>query len=154
MDYRLQKKKDFIISYNSLFQVQGSFGGKHSYSTGSSGIMSRPASVAAGYSDLMLPLGGSANSGLITTGGQLSRELDRLHREQEVMRGQLAAAERSTQQSKQEAEAAKLEAAELRETLQQQQKSLQQMEETVHKSNEETVRIYFKLKCSFVCAFP
>lgn len=101
--------------------------------------MGRPASVAAGYSDLILPMTGSTSGGGVTTGGQLSRELDRLHREQEVMRNQLDAAERSARQFNQEAEAAKREVARLREDLQQQQEKLQEMTENLRNSKDEAV---------------
>ncbi|KAL5110471.1 ELKS/Rab6-interacting/CAST family member 1 [Taenia crassiceps] len=125
---------------NRLEQLQHSGGGTRSYNTGGGAYFNRPASVAAGYSDLMLSMTGSTSGGSITTGGQLSRELDRLHREQEVMRDQLDAAERSSRQFKQEAEVAKSEAARLREDLQQQQKKLHEMEENLRNSKDETVR--------------
>uniref|UniRef100_A0A5K3EGV4 GRIP domain-containing protein n=1 Tax=Mesocestoides corti TaxID=53468 RepID=A0A5K3EGV4_MESCO len=116
-----------------LEQIQHSGGGMSSYSTGS-GILGRPASVAAGYSDLLLPLSG------VTSGGQLSRELDRLHREQDVTRGQLDAAEKAARQFKQEAETAKREVAQLKEELQHQSDLLHEMEENLQNCEKEATR--------------
>ncbi|VDK20105.1 unnamed protein product [Taenia asiatica] len=125
---------------NRLEQLQQSGGGIRSYNTGGDCHLGRPASVAAGYSDLMLAMTSSTSGGTITTGGQLSRELDRLHREQEVMRDHLNAAERSARQFKQEAEVAKREGARLREDLQQQQEKLQELKENLRNSENETTR--------------
>lgn len=105
------------------------------YNTSGGSILGRPASVAAGYSDLMYHTTGSA----IMTGGQLSRELDRLHNEHEAMKCQLDSAQLSVRQFKQEAESAKREAADLRENLQHTQKLLQESEETLNKVKEDSV---------------
>lgn len=105
-----------------------------SYGTNGSNILGRPASVAAGYSDMMY-----TSTGAIMTGGQLSRELDRLHTEHEAMKGQLDSAQRSARQFKQEVESAKREASDLRENLQHTQELLQASEESLRKIKEDSV---------------
>ncbi|VDL95492.1 unnamed protein product [Schistocephalus solidus] len=96
--------------------------------SGGSVYSGRPASVAAGYSDLI-----SSTTNTI----QLSRELDRLHREQESMRNQLDSAERSTRGFKTEAENARAEVTRLKEELQQQKDMLSELQENLESREEE-----------------
>ncbi|KAM7537145.1 hypothetical protein Aperf_G00000072080 [Anoplocephala perfoliata] len=119
-----------------LEQLQKTNGGIRSYNTSGGSILGRPASVAAGYSDLLYPTTGSA----ILTGGQLSRELDRLNNEHEAMKCQLDGAQLSVRQFKQEAESAKREASDLRENLRHTQELLQESEETLNKLKEDSTR--------------
>ncbi|BHF62738.1 ethionine resistance protein [Sparganum proliferum] len=88
----------------------------------------RPASVAAGYSDLISST---------TNTSQLSRELDRLHREQESMRNQLESAERNARGFKTEAENARAEVARLKDELQQQKDMLNELQENLESREEE-----------------
>ncbi|KAL7064181.1 hypothetical protein AAHC03_04387 [Spirometra sp. Aus1] len=88
----------------------------------------RPASVAAGYSDLISST---------TSTSQLSRELDRLHREQESMRNQLESAERSARGFKTEAENARAEVARLKDELQHQKDMLNELQENLESREEE-----------------
>ncbi|CDS41937.1 ELKS:Rab6 interacting:CAST family [Echinococcus multilocularis] len=125
---------------NRLEQLQQSGGGMRSYNISGGSYLGRPASVAAGYSDLMLLTTGGTSSDSTTTGVQLSRELARLHREQEVMRNQLDTAEHSARQFKQEAEAAKCEATRLREDLRQQQETVKEMKENLRNSKDEATK--------------
>lgn len=100
---------------------------------GGSGGM-RPASVAAGYSD-MLP---SSNFG-ISNAGQLSKELDRLHREQETARDQLEQAERAMRLSKQEAESARGQMNRMKGDLEHQKEIMQELQESLEAREEEIV---------------
>ncbi|VDN15647.1 unnamed protein product [Dibothriocephalus latus] len=92
----------------------------------------RPASVAAGYSDLL--------SSTTTSTSQLSRELDRLHREQESMRSQLESAERNARSFKAEAETARADVTRLKDDLQHQKDILSELQENLESREEEMVR--------------
>ncbi len=145
MQIQGKRSTPYLFPFSLDKLQQGGASGIRSYGGGgisnSGGILGRPASVAAGYSDLILPSYGAGIGG-ITSGGQLSRELDRLHREQEVMRGQLETADRSVRQFKQEAETARSEATRLKEDLQHQRELMREMEDNLQAREEESVSSY------------